>query len=534
VTVSDHKLLKARAELGVESPYYLGSQIVGLAHDSESPRTGPEVEPYYDWLDRPRPESMPKKQKWLRFWSTPRYTIKTYGLCIQLLEEIIREPNVAIIYQCQEKQNAIDAVDLVRQWLMDPEVVRLYGKFESDDWSKQEFTVAQRDRVRKDPTMRALGLDVPMQGKRCDIMVWDDLVGETNYNSDEGLLKVELRIAASLPVLRPGGKAYYICTRWSPYDQSTEGYTISNSPGIIRQWKNHSDSKTFPTWECVPPRGWFGAYAQEGDQLTYPDAVVGEPLYPSILDEDQIAREREAYTSHAMFSSQILNDPIPDESRYFEESQIIHFDYLNDEGNRTELLHGAVPFISVDLNSGKTNLKKGDDTTICVFYIKWLDNIFHAFIVEWVGGRWKPSDTRARVLAFNAQYRPRTIYPETNMGKEYFLEPLRKEALDMGIILPISEVTASLHGTGKKEDRISALQPFYFQGRMYHEQKLKNSRGEEQLLKWQPNTKSHDDFPDVLAHGILEATKRRHVTKDKTKRLVTIGGRGIRYRQTRV
>jgi hypothetical protein len=237
--------------------------------------------------------------------------------------EIIREPNIAILYQSQEKQMAIDAVDMVRNWFMEPEIIRLYGKFESNDWSKSEFTVAQRDRTRKDPTMRASGLDIPMQSKRADIMVWDDMVGETNYNSDEGLIKVEQRIAASMPIIRPGGKGLYICTRWSPYDMSTEGFTVSNEPGIIRQWKRHNDPKKFPVWDCVEPRGWFGAYAQPGDEQTYPNAVVGEPLYPSILDEEQIARERVAYTNHAMFSSQILNDPIPDDSRYFDPENIL-------------------------------------------------------------------------------------------------------------------------------------------------------------------------------------------------------------------
>jgi len=108
VHIPDRLLLKEKARLGVEDPYFLGTEIIGLARENESPRTGPEVIPYYRWLDKPRPEKMPKKQKWLRFWSSSRYTIKTYGLAVQLTAEIIREPNVAISFQSQEKQMAVD------------------------------------------------------------------------------------------------------------------------------------------------------------------------------------------------------------------------------------------------------------------------------------------------------------------------------------------------------------------------------------------------------------------------------------------
>jgi hypothetical protein len=137
-------------------------------------------------------------------------------------------------------------------------------------------------------------------------------------------------------------------------------------------------------------------------------------------------------------------------------------------------------------------------------------------------------------MEYVKHYKPRKIYPETNVGKEYFVEPLRKEARDLGITLPIDEVTASLHGTGKKDERIAAIQPDYAYKRVWHERKLKNSRGEEQLLKWQPNSGGHDDFPDVLAHCILEATKKRYSSRSAKRKLRTIGGRGVRYRSTRV
>jgi hypothetical protein len=296
----------------------------------------------------------------------------------------------------------------------------------------------------------------------------------------------------------------------------------------------HDDPNTFPTWECVQPRGWFGPLAQDGDEATYPYAVVGEPLYPSVLDHDQIARERKAYNSQAMFSSQIMNNPIPDEFRHFDEKDMQYFPHVWDkEGQLYEPLVGAVPFLAIDPSGGGTG--KGDDTTMCVCYIKWLEHDFHVFVAEWLGGRWTPDKLSDNLFALVDKYRPRRIYPEVNIGREYFLDPIRKRARDLGITLPIEEVSASLHGTGKKDERIKAIQPHYSYRRVWHAEKLKNTRGEDQLLRWMPGGAGHDDYPDVLAHCIIEATKRRGGARTRKGKRVTIGGAGAyRYKSTRV
>lgn len=525
--VSDKRLLREQALMGLEDLFYLATEIVGLKND-EFPRPREEIGPYYDWLAKPRPPHLGPKQRWLRFWSMPRYTAKTYGFSIWLLREILLDPNIAILIQCEEKQMAVDTVRIIRDWLMAPRLVKLYGRMESENWNLHDgLTVAQRDRTRRDPTVRASGLDVPMQGKRCDINVWDDLIGETSYRNEEHLLKVERRIAATMDVLRPGGTGLYVCTRWSPYDVSTNGMTVGGEPGILKLWKDYG------VWDCPPPRGFFGAYAVEGDEQVFPHAEPGKPLFPTVLDEDVIAEKRHTQP-YGVFASQVLNDPISDDTIYFRQEDIQYFDYIrDDEGQLNPLFQGAIPFLSIDLAGGKTKGGVSNDhTAFCVFFVQWFENHFHIYVAEWFGGRWKPDRTRNTLFNLAREYRFRKIFPEINVGRQYFMEPVLRRSKEEGIFLPIEEISQSNYGTGKKDDRIAQLQPLYTEQKIWHYRGLKNSVAEEQLLRWTRDGAGHDDYPDALATGVHEATKKRYAKSAERATRVVSTAPPTRYTRT--
>lgn len=500
--VTDRKLLREQAEIALFDAYYLGMDVIGLSRD-EFPAPAHEIRPYYEWLDKPRPARMALLQKWLRFWASPRFTRKTYATAIWLLQQVIREPNLRIIIDGQERQNAGDTVMLVREWLEMPELVRLYGSFVSDSWGKFEFTVSQRSRAQRDPTMRALGLDNSEQGKRCDIRWWDDLIGKTN-NNPEGILKVKQHVSAGMPIIKPGGMGLYTCTRWNALDPSTEGFTVSGKMGILRHFKMGSD-----IWDAAPPRGWFGAYAQVGDEEFYPHAKVGELLYPSVLSEDVLAGER-VTMSQIEFSSQYLNNPLSNEERPFAAEDIQYFDPVDLDGQRNEMLLGAIPFVAIDPASGKASTISKDDSTFAVAYIKWFENYFHVYVVEWTGGRWPDTRIMDTVFNYNELYKPRRIYVEVNIGHDFIVAPWRRRAMELGVHLPIEDFSSSLHGTGKKDVRIpNTLGDLYRSQRVFHSRKLKNTKAEDQLIRWVPGGAGHDDYPDVLAALVFHATQKR-------------------------
>ncbi len=314
---STKELLEEKAIQGLEDPYYFETEILEVGKHSR-PKAEQEIRPSLEWFDRPWPSHLdPLEDKWLMYWSEPRFTGKTIKVASTLTKWIVEDPNIAILYTGAEKQKAAQIVGMVRDWLETPTLERLYGTFKRQGkWGSEHFTVSQRTvKDKRDPTMAADGLDVPMTGLHPDVIVFDDLVGETNATL-EGFIKAEYRVSAALPVLRPGGRAIYLCTRWGTSDPSSH---------ILEKWKLDL------MWDAPRPRGFFGAYAVKGDEEFFPHAVEGEPLFPSTWSERQIVEARRNWPLE-LFASQVLNDPMPEEGAYFSSKDFQHFPLYVEDG----------------------------------------------------------------------------------------------------------------------------------------------------------------------------------------------------------
>ena len=168
------------------------------------------------------------------------------------------------------------------------------------------------------------------------------------------------------------------------------------------------------------------------------------------------------------------------------------------------ILDGAIPFMALDPAGGKEHVKRGDDSALAVAFIKWFEREPRMFVVDVRGGRWKPDRVVDTAFIMIEKWRPRKIFVETNAFKEWLISPLKKGALERGIYLPVEDITQS-----KGKDRVFALTTPYSYRQVYHADELKNSKYEEQLLRFLPDGKEHDDYPDVLSTLWIHATKKR-------------------------
>lgn len=310
MVVRDLNLLKGEAILGLQDPWYLSTQIFGNGEDDDFPRPERECRPPLEFLARPRPATLGPTEKWYDYYSAPRETAKTINALVVLTREIIINPNIAILIMNEEKQQATQSLKVIAEWLERDKVRKLYGDFRGQKgWEKDQFCTIQRTRTRKDPTAQSIGIINPMEGLHPDIILWDDLVGKDTATR-EGFRRAKERIEQSIPVLRTGGRGIYICTRWGPEDPSAK---------ILEQWKNGV------MWHAPGHRGFFGAYAEEGDQEFFPHAVVGKPLFESILSQKQLDIHQKTCT-WSFFSSQYLNVPCPEGGAYFDESDFTRFE----------------------------------------------------------------------------------------------------------------------------------------------------------------------------------------------------------------
>lgn len=282
---SDEEVLEAEKALALNDLYYFAHEVLRIGEGSTFVRPANEIEPITRWLQKPRPERVGPTARWKRFVALPRGTAKTTLVQCYAAWRILRDPDVAIFYTSEEKALSLDAIAHIGEYLASERVTSLYGmSLKGDrDWQRGKFTVTARRRPRKEPTMMAGGVDVSSQGRHYDLIIADDLQGQTN-NTPEGIGKVKEYLSLLWPILNPGGELIWICTRWDYDDAAAD---------ILKQWTQDRS-----TWDAMGvSRGFFGAYAVPGDDEFFSHAVVGEPLFPSILPEDELQKlKHEAMT----------------------------------------------------------------------------------------------------------------------------------------------------------------------------------------------------------------------------------------------
>jgi hypothetical protein len=245
----------------------------------------------------------------------PRGTAKTTLVKSYVAWKIINNPNIRVYYTSEEKALSLDITESIADMLTCERVEALYGQQRGETgWQvgKGKYTVlARTKRGLTDPTLMAGGVDVSAQGRHPDLIIADDLQGKTN-STVEGIEKVKEYLRLLWPVLNPGGELIWICTRWDYSDAAAS---------IL---KEREDSPT--AWDAPEGRGFFGSKAVEGDQKFFPHAEVGEPLFPSILDAEELSRLKQSMNIYT-FSCQYDNNPIDSEAAYFKRSD---FQYVGE------------------------------------------------------------------------------------------------------------------------------------------------------------------------------------------------------------
>jgi predicted phage terminase large subunit-like protein len=323
------------------------------------------------------------------------------------------------------------------------------------------------------------GVDVSAQGRHPELIIADDLQGLTN-STVEGIEKVKQYLRLLWPVLNPGGELIWICTRWDYADAASS---------ILKE------RETSPAaWDAPEGRGFFGSKAVAGDETFFPHAKVGEPLFPSILDAEELRRLKLSMNIYD-FSCQYDNDPIPSEASYFNSTD---FQYVGEYDAENPIFQGLVFYMAVDPASGVDSVKRGDDTAIVIVGVKGQKRDRQVYVVDVLGGQWKPSEILHTMFALYDKWRPKSVALETAGSGKMFYAMLKEHMRNELLYMPVREITHA--GTREsKADRIAKLEPLYRTHSVFHCTHIKSSKLEEQLLRFKPGGGVHDDYPDALA-----------------------------------
>ncbi len=117
-----------------------------------------------------------------------------------------------------------------------PKFKSLFGKLRPDvGWREDEFTIATRDKgIWGVPTVVIGGVDTELTGLHFDLIIADDLVGETNVNTEDQILKVIRHYQHYRALLVQGGRLIIIGTPWDARDLY---HTIEADPNLRKQYE---------------------------------------------------------------------------------------------------------------------------------------------------------------------------------------------------------------------------------------------------------------------------------------------------------
>lgn len=501
--VSEDELLQAEAHLGKSDLFYFTENILRVGEGSEISRPREELEPICKWLQKPRPAHIGPQGRWKRFLALPRGTAKTTLVQAYATWRVIKNPNLRVFFTSELRSLALDSIAYIMEHFESPSIEARYGVFKGDsDWQRGKFKVVQRTIPRKEPTMMAGGVDVSSQGRHYDLIIADDLQGKTN-NTPEGIAKVKDYLRLLWPILDPGGELIWICTRWDYEDAASS---------ILTEIKQDNQS-----WDHMGDRAYFGCYGWIGDDDVFPHALLNEPLFPSVLPEDELQHLKQTMTPYH-FSCQYENNPIPSEHAYF---RFEDFQRVGEYDSENPIFQGLTFYMGVDPASGTKGVRKGDDTAIVVIGVKGERYSKSYYVVDATGGQWKPKEIMEKIDVLYDRWRPRRIALETTGPGKFFYSTFQEWMRTEQKYFPIKEVTHA-GTTETKADRIARLEPLYRAHAMFHVQHLRNSKLETQLLRFMPGGATHDDYPDALAMA-TEVVREGHLAgkpRQRSGRLV--------------
>lgn len=430
--------------------HFLCTQFLGFKDWQEGLHD--EVE---EFLDRP------SKKKALLL---PRGHLKTSLVTIgKSVQHILRDPNVRILIANQVWDKSREMLSVIQQNLDDKSMLpKIFGEFVSGSWNKDTFTIRQRTKAFKEPTIATTGVEAETTGGHYDVIFLDDLMGLQNCQTKEQRDKVKRFRRSMIDLLEPQGILYEVGTRWHLDDTFSE---------IEEKEKKYYDMmlrKVVENGKVIFPKKFNTKF----DEVKKDWIQVQEPCMDFI---DYL----KASKTSAEFSAQYLNQPIDEERQLFKPT---YFKYYTRRPDRL--------FVSMTIDPAISEKQSADNFAINV---SGMDDKYDIYILDTLKGHWNVSESIENIFSMYEKWHPSIVGLETVAFQKALKGWLEEKMRMRGVHFPITELKRNTNET--KEFRIKALEPFYREGKVYHAEWMKNLELELQTF---PKGK-HDDEIDALA-----------------------------------
>lgn len=186
----------------------------------------------------------PAKRKLLLM---PRGTYKSTILCSFVAREIVKNPDIRILYASETYAQAKTYLAWVRrQFESNPDIKHTAGDLVGrSDWRNDTFTVKTRkDLSKKESTLTAAGIDVTKVGMHYDLIIIDDCVSNTNTMTAGQMQKTLNWYRLLIPILEPGGTIIVCGTRYD--EEDLYGEIIKANTELEKIWASTPEDQRRP------------------------------------------------------------------------------------------------------------------------------------------------------------------------------------------------------------------------------------------------------------------------------------------------
>lgn len=360
----------------------------------------------------------------------------------------------------------------------------LFGEWSCDKkagkkWSETRIDVKPRTLIDSAPSIEASSVESSETGKHVDLLVCDDLVGKSNFQTVEQLDKVIDYYKDLGSVLKPGGEMVIIGTRWDyrdlyQYVMDVEKQ-LGDSANIVKYIRS----------------------AHNGD---------GSLFFPEILTKQFLAEKRVIQGAY-FYSCQYENKPVGKENALIKEEDILKWNYATGEEGAERRAKGSVfridkneldkfpHYVTIDL--AHTDNKRSDSTAIVVNAVNsnsgtWYVRHYDTFKAT------DPNEIIQRIFAINKEYPNILTWGiEKNNYGTWLMKPLEDAMRRKNVWLNI-EPLGHYGNQGNKALRLRSLAPrFGFRNCYIREDMIEL---EDQLLTLTyDGPKGHDDLLDAFS-----------------------------------
>lgn len=473
--LSSQRVLKAtRAKVYLEDLFKFNTEVLGVEKASGAVPLSQAHREMCKFID-----TDPQKYKLLLF---PRGHLKSTLVTVaHTVRHICKNPKVRVLIANATYGLATSFLGQIKAHLKgNKKIHELYGDFSSGagKWSEDEIKVFKKgediDYEKKEPTVKAMGITGSLTSQHYDVIIIDDGVNRENIGTIDQIRKVYKFYMDCLDLLDPGGELIIIGTRW--HDIDLYGWIMlgdNEREGEIPKSIAH---------EIMPHQFVF-----KGTQFNIMKRKIVEgttPIWPVKFTPQHIEMLKKQKSPYE-FSTQYNNEPIPEEDQQFKRSWFRY--YKDDDIARRNLFTFSMVDPAISQESG------ADFTVIATVS---LDEYYNWYIREIIRDHFLPNEIIDQMFRTYERFHPIEMGLEVVAYQKMLAYALRDEMKDRKKFLPIRELKQSTRTT--KESRIKSLQPGYFNGKIFHKERMVNLEYlEDELLRFPRGT--HDDIIDALS-----------------------------------